>query len=107
MYNAYDLTRDDADAIISELSNWPATSEDTMKHVDTKTKAALTRAYNKTSHSLPYELAPEEMAKGLSRRGAKKRSAAISASVCVVCVSSRKIPLLRTHPCSMRKAIRS
>lgn len=43
----YHLTREDLDGLI-ELTKWPHT-RDPMQNVDTKTKTAFTRAYNKTA----------------------------------------------------------
>uniref|UniRef100_A0A834RC26 Replication factor C subunit 1 n=1 Tax=Sarcoptes scabiei TaxID=52283 RepID=A0A834RC26_SARSC len=48
----YDLTKDDMDTIL-DISVW-ANETDPMKKVDSQTKSALTRALNKSSHSLPY-----------------------------------------------------
>lgn len=45
--NQYHLTREDLDSLI-ELTKWPHT-RDPMQSVDTKTKAAFTKAYNKTA----------------------------------------------------------
>ena len=45
--NNYHLTREDLDSLI-ELTKWPHT-RDPMQSVDTKTKTAFTKAYNKTA----------------------------------------------------------
>ncbi|XP_014216279.1 replication factor C subunit 1-like [Copidosoma floridanum] len=45
--NKYHLSRDDLDSLL-ELTKWPHT-RDLMQAVDTKTKAAFTRAYNKSA----------------------------------------------------------
>lgn len=50
--NDYDLLKDDMDAIL-ELNTWPGRA-DPMAAVPSKTKAALTRTYNKESHMTPY-----------------------------------------------------
>ncbi|XP_026669374.1 replication factor C subunit 1 isoform X2 [Ceratina calcarata] len=50
--NRYHLLREDLDSLI-EVSLWPG-DRDPMQFVDSKTKAAFTRAYNKNSAPLPY-----------------------------------------------------
>ncbi len=52
--NEYNLTRDDFDTIL-ELSTWPG-SKDPMAMIDSKVKAAFTRAYNKESHKNPFSI---------------------------------------------------
>ncbi|XP_076041006.1 germ line transcription factor 1 isoform X2 [Oratosquilla oratoria] len=52
--NSYDLQREDLDAVI-ELSQWPG-KKDPMASVDSKVKAAFTRAYNKDPHLNPYSV---------------------------------------------------
>jgi replication factor C subunit 1 len=61
IYDAYELTRDDADTIVTELGTWPGAA---APAVEPKVKAALTRAFNKSAHCLPYALAIDQMAKG-------------------------------------------
>ncbi|KAB0797589.1 hypothetical protein PPYR_08582 [Photinus pyralis] len=51
MHN-YNLLREDLDSIL-ELAQWPK-QKDPMNMVDSKVKAAFTRAYNKSSAMLPY-----------------------------------------------------
>lgn len=48
----YYLTREDFDTIV-ELSTWPG-QVDLMTKIDSKVKAAFTRAYNKESHMNPF-----------------------------------------------------
>lgn len=48
----YDLLKEDMEAIL-ELNTWPG-KPDPMSSVPSKTKAALTRTYNKESHMTPY-----------------------------------------------------
>lgn len=50
--NEYFLTRDDFDTIL-ELGTWPG-QVDLMTKIDSKVKAAFTRAYNKESHKNPF-----------------------------------------------------
>ena len=50
----YCLTRDDFDTIL-ELSTWPG-QKDLLALIDSKTKAAFTRAYNKESHKNPFSI---------------------------------------------------
>lgn len=50
--NRYHLLREDLDSLI-EVSSWPG-DRDPMQLVDSKTKAAFTRAYNKNAAPLPY-----------------------------------------------------
>ncbi|XP_058797913.1 replication factor C subunit 1 [Phymastichus coffea] len=45
--NQYHLTREDLDSLV-EITKWPHT-RDPMQSVDSKTKAAFTKAYNKTA----------------------------------------------------------
>jgi replication factor C subunit 1 len=52
--NEYNLTRDDFDTIL-ELSTWPG-DKDPMSLIDSKVKAAFTRAYNKESHKNPFSI---------------------------------------------------
>lgn len=61
--NAYQLLREDMDNIL-ELAAWKG-RPNPMKAVDSKVKAALTRAYNKSSHVVPYACASQA---GSSRR---------------------------------------
>lgn len=49
----YHLTKEDMDCLL-EVSQWD--SRDPMKEIESKTKAAFTRAYNKTNFSLPYAI---------------------------------------------------
>ncbi|RWS26715.1 replication factor C subunit 1-like protein [Leptotrombidium deliense] len=51
--HAYNLLKEDMDTII-ELSTW-TDQKNPMTNVDSKTKAALTRAYNKDGELLPYD----------------------------------------------------
>jgi len=62
----YDLTKDDMESIL-ELTQWPNQS-DPMKSVDTKTKTALTRTYNKLVVKRSYNI--EQKVKG---KKAKKK----------------------------------
>ena len=48
----YSLTKEDMDSVF-ELTQWPS-KPDPLKNVDSKTKAALTRAYNKSNIMTPY-----------------------------------------------------
>jgi replication factor C subunit 1 len=50
--NEYYLSRDDFDTIL-ELATWPG-QPDPMAKVDSKVKAAFTRAFNKESHKNPF-----------------------------------------------------
>jgi len=50
----YCLTRDDFDTIL-ELSTWPGQT-DLLSLIESKTKAAFTRAYNKESHRNPFTI---------------------------------------------------
>ena len=50
----YNLLREDLDSLI-EVSQWPD-RPDPMKNVESKTKAAFTRKYNKEGVSLPYRI---------------------------------------------------
>jgi replication factor C subunit 1 len=50
--NEYYLSRDDFDTIV-ELGTWPGQA-DLMTKIDSKVKAAFTRAYNKESHKNPF-----------------------------------------------------
>ena len=50
----YNLLREDLDSLI-EVGQWPD-RPDPMKHVDSKTKAAFTRKYNKEGIALPYSI---------------------------------------------------
>ena len=52
--NEYNLTRDDFDTIL-ELSTWPG-EKDPMSLIESKVKAAFTRAYNKESHKNPFTI---------------------------------------------------
>lgn len=67
MLEAYSMTKENMDSIL-ELSLWQGDT-DPMKGVDSKTKAALTRAYNKKDFALPY--AHNNEAKKITKRGAK------------------------------------
>jgi replication factor C subunit 1 len=58
----YCLTRDDFDTIL-ELSTWPG-QKDPMTLIETKTKAAFTRAYNKESHKNPFSIVDFKKLKG-------------------------------------------
>ncbi|XP_017775919.1 PREDICTED: replication factor C subunit 1 [Nicrophorus vespilloides] len=51
---AYNLLREDLDSIL-ELSQWPK-RKDPMASVESKVKAAFTRAYNKEGAMLPYSI---------------------------------------------------
>ncbi|KAL7057282.1 hypothetical protein AAHC03_019397 [Spirometra sp. Aus1] len=53
--NSYQLLREDMDNIL-ELASWKG-RPNPLKTVDSKVKAALTRAYNKSSHVVPYACA--------------------------------------------------
>ncbi|XP_070209411.1 replication factor C subunit 1-like isoform X2 [Littorina saxatilis] len=48
----YDIIKDDYDNIL-EITKWP-NSKDPLAHLDSKTKAAFTRQYNKETHLTPY-----------------------------------------------------
>ncbi|ESP02654.1 hypothetical protein LOTGIDRAFT_138092 [Lottia gigantea] len=48
----YDITKDDFDNVL-EVSKWP-NSSDPLSKLDSKTKAAFTRTYNKECHLTPY-----------------------------------------------------
>ncbi|KAK7073039.1 replication factor C subunit 1 [Halocaridina rubra] len=50
--NTYHLLREDLDSIM-ELAQWPD-SRDPMSNIDSKVKAAFTRAFNKESHMTPF-----------------------------------------------------
>ncbi|XP_067938204.1 replication factor C subunit 1-like isoform X1 [Watersipora subatra] len=50
----YDLLKDDYDSIL-ELTQWP-NRRDPRTHIESRTKAALTRQYNKSSHKLHYSM---------------------------------------------------
>ncbi|KOC59072.1 Replication factor C subunit 1 [Habropoda laboriosa] len=50
--NYYHLLREDLDSLI-EISLWPG-DRDPMQVIDSKVKAAFTRAYNKNSTAIPY-----------------------------------------------------
>ena len=52
---AYSLMREDLDGLL-EVTQWPDKS-DPFRNVDSKTKAALTRKYNKEGAALPYSIA--------------------------------------------------
>jgi len=52
--NEYSLTRDDFDTIL-ELSTWPG-GKDPMTLIDSKVKAAFTRAFNKQAHLNPFSI---------------------------------------------------
>jgi replication factor C subunit 1 len=52
--NEYNLTREDFDTIL-ELSTWPG-DKDPMSLIESKVKAAFTRAYNKESHKNPFSI---------------------------------------------------
>ncbi|CAN7938591.1 unnamed protein product, partial [Ixodes hexagonus] len=64
----YFLQRPDLDTI-AELSLWPGI-RDPMSRVDSKVKAALTRAFNKEGFTTPY--ATDDMVKKKGKRGASK-----------------------------------
>ena len=51
----YALLREDLDGLL-EVTQWPHTA-DPMKNVESKTKAAFTRKYNKEGVALPYSIA--------------------------------------------------
>ncbi|BHF80665.1 replication factor C subunit 1 [Sparganum proliferum] len=55
--NAYQLLREDMDNIL-ELASWKG-RPNPLKAVNSKVKAALTRAYNKSSHVVPYACASQ------------------------------------------------
>jgi replication factor C subunit 1 len=61
--NEYSLTRDDFDTII-ELATWP-NQKDLMSAIDSKVKAAFTRAYNKESHMNPFSIVNVKKLKGV------------------------------------------
>lgn len=61
----YSLIKDDMDSII-ELNMW-SNETHPLKNVDSKTKAALTRAYNKKDFALPY--AVENDTKVITKKG--------------------------------------
>ncbi|VDK58908.1 unnamed protein product [Anisakis simplex] len=65
MYEEYDFTREDSEAI-AELAVWPGMKDPGAK-IQSKVKAALTRALNKEHRLLPY--AVDEVSKG-RRKGA-------------------------------------
>ena len=50
--NEYSLTRDDFDTIL-ELATWPG-QKDPMSLIDSKVKAAVTRAFNKQAQMNPF-----------------------------------------------------
>jgi len=50
--DAYSLTLEDRDAIL-EITKWPDAS-DPVSEIPSKVKAALTKAYKKHEHKLPY-----------------------------------------------------
>lgn len=52
--NRYHLLREDLDSLV-EISLWPG-NRDPMQAVDSKVKAAFTRAYNKNSIAAPYAM---------------------------------------------------
>ena len=52
---AYSLMREDLDGLL-EVTQWPDKS-DPFRNVDSKTKAAFTRKYNKEGAALPYSIA--------------------------------------------------
>ena len=58
----YCLTRDDFDTIL-ELSTWPG-QKDPLTLIDSKVKAAFTRAYNKESHKNPFSIVDVKKLKG-------------------------------------------
>lgn len=77
----YCLTRDDFDTIV-ELSTWP-NQVDVMAKIDSKVKAAFTRAYNKESHKNPFSIVDvkklkavkgDENIEGLDEEGAGEES---------------------------------
>ncbi|RWS04227.1 hypothetical protein B4U79_11016, partial [Dinothrombium tinctorium] len=59
--HGYNLRKDDIDTII-ELSLW-SHEKDPMSSIDSKTKASLTRAYNKDGELLPYSSVDEKAKK--------------------------------------------
>lgn len=63
--NEYDLIRDDAEAI-AELAVWPG-RKDPAAVIQSKTKAALTRALNKEHRMLPYAI--DDVAKSKKKSG--------------------------------------
>jgi replication factor C subunit 1 len=64
MLHAYDLQREDFDSVL-EVTSW-STTKDPMSSVDSKVKAAFTRAYNKAVHLAPYSsaVAPKKRGRG-------------------------------------------
>ncbi|CAL8099615.1 unnamed protein product [Calicophoron daubneyi] len=64
---SYQLEREDLDSIL-ELATWP-NRPNRMAGIDSKVKAALTRAFNKSVHKLPYVSASNVKA-GRSKRAA-------------------------------------
>ncbi|KAF8562894.1 hypothetical protein P879_11864, partial [Paragonimus westermani] len=60
----YQLQREDLDSIL-ELTSW-SNRPNRMLGIDSKVKAALTRAFNKSAHLLPYATAA--ITKGRSKR---------------------------------------
>ncbi|CDW57530.1 replication factor C subunit 1 [Trichuris trichiura] len=51
---SYDMSKDDVDTIM-ELGTWPH-RKDPMSKLSSKTKAAFTRAFNTSTHMLPYDV---------------------------------------------------
>ena len=51
---SYSLLREDLDGLM-EVTQWPD-KQDPLKNVDSKTKAAFTRKYNKKGVALPYSI---------------------------------------------------
>ncbi|CAF4344022.1 unnamed protein product, partial [Adineta steineri] len=51
----YYLNRDDLQTIM-ELNTWGKTGKNLYDQLDTQTKSALTRNYNKTNHRTPYAI---------------------------------------------------
>ncbi|XP_025091531.1 replication factor C subunit 1-like [Pomacea canaliculata] len=69
LMDEYDIIKDDYDNIL-ELTKWP-NSKDPLANIDSKTKAAFTRQYNKESHLTPY-------ATGVVSKKRKKRAADVT-----------------------------
>ena len=67
----YCLSRDDLDFVLSvtKFKGKEAWKEDPMSEVETQTKSAFTRAFNKTEHKARCNLAVEEFKKGKGKKG--------------------------------------
>ncbi len=62
LMNEYSITREDFDTIC-ELATWP-NQKDPTTEIDTKTKSAFTRQYNKEAHKNPFTLVDIKKLKG-------------------------------------------